>query len=184
MPARAEDSYQRYDAYSKLLDRNGHWIEVADTKAAIVLAFLIAVFPTLMAPILPAAGRLIGGISRHAGFWVQLPTMGFITLLAAFLAFALYTLVHVLLALTPRLKRAWKPSLVFFGDVAAMECEKWQQLMLARDPNGLATEVLEQVYATACIADQKHRYVRRAIRGVLGTVLLGLVLYVLSQLAR
>jgi hypothetical protein len=114
--------------------------------------------------------------------WRTKPEIGLV-LIVAFGAAALTTLVSVLLVLTPRLVRQWKPGLVYFGDVARQAYEQWQQQMLALSPNALSREVLEQVYATAYIADRKHKYVRQAIRSLLITVLLGLVLYVLSQVA-
>ncbi len=183
-PAQVNKNYEQYNAYSQLLDRNGQWIGVADTKAGVVLGFLVATFPVLAAPALPVVQEVAKAIPRNANFWAYLPVAGFIALLVLFLVAALATLVHVLMTLTPRLTRQGKPGLIFFGDVAGQEYKQWQQRMLALDPQMLALEVLEQVYATAYIADRKHRHVRQAIRALIVTILLGLVLYVLSQFTR
>jgi L-asparagine transporter-like permease len=86
------------------------------------------------------------------------------------------------MTLSPRLTRQGKPGLIFFGDIAGQECKQWQQCMLALDPQMFAIQVLEQIYATAYIADRKHKHVRQALRALVMTILLGFVLYVLSQL--
>lgn len=122
-------------------------------------------------------------IPRNAPFWMYVPAVGVIVLIVLFLVAALLTLVHALMALTPRLARQGKPSLIFFGEVASQEYKQWQQQMLALDPQMLVLQVLEQIYVTACIADRKHRHVRLATRALVVTILLGLVLYILSQLA-
>lgn len=175
--------YEQYNAYSQLLDRNGQWIGVADTKAGVILVFLVAVFPVLAAPALSAVQKVVKAIPHNANFWAYLPAAGFIALLVLFLIAALVTLLQVLMTLSPRLKRQAKPGLIFFGDIAGQECKQWQQCVLALDPHILALQVLEQVYATAYIADCKHKHVRQAIRALVMTILLGFVLYVLSQFA-
>lgn len=178
-----DQAYLQYNAYSQLLDRNGLWIGVADTKVSVILGFLVATFPIFTAPALPIVLKVVKSIPRSAPFWMYLPAAGFIALLVLFLVSALVTLVHVLMALTPRLARQGKPGLIFFGDVASQEYHQWQQQMLTLDPQMLTLQLLEQVYVTACIAARKHKHVRLAIRALAVTILLGLVLYVLSQLA-
>ncbi len=182
-PVQVNQDYEQYNAYSQLLDRNGQWIGVADTKAGVILVFLVAVFPVLAAPALSAVQKVVKAIPHNANFWAYLPAAGFIALLVLFLIAALVTLLQVLMTLSPRLKRQAKPGLIFFGDIAGQECKQWQQCVLALDPHILALQVLEQVYATAYIADCKHKHVRQAIRALVMTILLGFVLYVLSQFA-
>ena len=48
-PLDNRESFERYTAYSQLLDRNGQWIGVADTKANVVLGFLVATVPLFAA---------------------------------------------------------------------------------------------------------------------------------------
>lgn len=183
-PAQADTGFQRYEAYSKLLDRNGRWIEVADTKAAVILAFLIAVFPLLLGPAIPALHRMTSAIRNVASFWNYVPSSLFIALIVAFGLSALFTLLSVLWVLLPRLSgREWTSGLLYFGDIAALKNRLWQEALQALDPDTVALHVLDQVYVTACIADCKHKYVRRAIRGLLLTVVVGLVLYVWGQIA-
>jgi len=176
--------YEQYTAYSQLLDRNGQWIGVADTKAGVILGFLVAAFPVLAAPALPVVQKVVKAISRNANFWAYLLAASFIALLVLFLVAALVTLLRVLMTLTPRLTRQGKPGLIFFGDIASQEYKQWQQRVRVLDPQLLALQVLEQVYVTACIADRKHKHVRQAIRALIVTVLLGLILYILSQFTR
>ncbi len=180
--AQVNQDYERYNAYSQLLDRNGQWIGVADAKAGVILGFLVAAFPVLAAPSFPVVQEVVKAIPHNANFWAYLPAAGFIALLFLFLTAALVTLLRVLMTLTPRLTRQEKPGFIFFGDAAGQEYKQWQQCMLALDPQMLALQVLEQVYATAYIAAHKHKHVRHALRALLMTILLGLVLYVLSQL--
>ncbi len=177
-----DQNYEQYSAYSQLLDRNGQWIGIADTKAGVILGFLMASFPVLAAPALPVVQKVVKTIPHNANFWAYLPVAGFIALFVLYFVAALVTLLRVLMTLTPRLTRQGKPGLLFFGDIAGQEYKQWQQHMFALDPQTLTLQVLEQVYVTACIADDKHRHVRQAIRAMIMTVLLGLALYVLSQL--
>lgn len=182
-PIQVNQDYEQYNAYSQLLDRNGQWIGVADTKAAVILGFLVAVFPVLAAPSLPVILKVVKAIPHNANFWAYLPATGFIALLVLFLVAALVTLLRVLMTLIPRLARQGKPGLIFFGDIASLEYKQWQQRMLTLDSQTLVLQVLEQIYATAYIADHKHKHLRQAIRALFVTVLSGFVLYVLSQLA-
>lgn len=178
----AHQDYEQYHAYSQLLDRNGQWIGVADTKAGAILAFLVVAFPVFAAPAFPAVQKIMKAVPRNATFWAHLPAAGIIAFFALFLIAALVTLFRVLMTLTPRLTRQGKPGLIFFGDITGQEYNQWQQRMLTLDPQMLAHQVLEQVYATACIADRKHKHVRQAIRTLIVTILLGFALYVFSQL--
>lgn len=183
-PARAEPregAYQRYDAYSKLLDRNARWIEVADTKAAVILGVIIATFPVLIAPAFSAVRTLIGVIPAHPQWWAYLPLLAFMTLCAVFTVVALKTFIWVLKTLKPRLSSPRKPSLVYFGDIARAPWEEWSTRTRALPPEDLAHEVLEQVHVTACIAEVKHKCVQRAVNSALHVVLLGCALYVISQ---
>jgi hypothetical protein len=183
-PAQVNQNYEQYQAYSQLLDRNGQWIGVADTKSGVILGFLVATFPLLTAPALSIVQKVGKAIPHNANFWGYLPVAGLIALLVLFLIAASVTLVRVLMALLPRLTRLGKPGLIFFGDIAGQDYRQWQQRMLALDPYMLALEVLEQVYVTASIADRKHKHVRQAIRALIVTILLGLALYVLSYFIR
>src|SRR5260370_25018653 len=141
-PAQVNQNYERYEAYSKLLDRNGQWIGVADTKAGVILGFLVATFPLLTAPALSVVQKVGKAIPHNANFWGYLPVAGLIALLVLFLIAASVTLVRVLMALLPRLTRLGKPGLIFFGDIAGQDYTQWQQRMLALDPHMLALEVL------------------------------------------
>jgi Family of unknown function (DUF5706) len=178
----AHQDYEQYNAYSQLLDRNGQWIGVADTKAGAILAFLVVAFPVFAAPAFPVVRKVIIAVPRNVTFWAHLPAAGIITLFALFLIAALVTLLRVLMTLTPRLTRQGKSGHIFFGDIACQGYNQWQQHMLALNSQTLAYQVLEQVYATACIADRKHKHVRQAIHALIVTIFLGFVLYVLSQL--
>src|SRR5258708_5135656 len=71
-PVQDNQDYEQYTAYSQLLDRNGQWIGVADTKAGVILGFLVAAFPVLAAPALPVVQKVVKAISRNANFWAYL----------------------------------------------------------------------------------------------------------------
>ncbi len=181
-PVSVKQDYEHYSAYSQLLDRNGQWIGVADTKAGVILAFLVAAFPVFLAPAFPVALKLIKTLPSHASVWLYVFVVGFLVLLVLFFIVSLISLLHVLWALLPRLTRQRKPGHIFFGDIASQEFEQWRQGVQLLDPHLLATEVLEQVYTTACIADIKHKHVRTAIRFLIATIFLGLILFVFGQI--
>jgi hypothetical protein len=181
-PTPVNQNYEQYNAYSQLLDRNGQWISIADTKAGVILGFLVIVFPVLATPAFIVVKKMVKAISHNSSFWAFLPVVGFIALLVLFFGAAAVTLFRVLMALIPRLTRQGKPGLIFFSDIAGLEFTHWQQRLLALAPQMLALQVLEQIYATAYIANIKHKHVRHAIRALIATVFLGLVLYVLSQI--
>src|SRR5436190_4903322 len=84
-PAQVNQNYEQYGAYSQLLDRNGQWIGVADTKAGVILGFLVATFPVLAAPALPAMQRAVKAIPHNANFWMYLPTASLIVIFALLL---------------------------------------------------------------------------------------------------
>lgn len=173
--------YEHYTAYSQLLDRNGQWIGIADTKAGVILGLLVAVFPVLVAPALPLVQKLVKALlPGNASIWTLVQAGGFLALLVLFLTAALITLIRVLMTLTPRLTRQRKPGLIFFGDTISQTYSQWQQSMLGLDSHMLAQQVLEQIYTTAYIATLKHKHVRKAIHALSITVCLGLALYVIS----
>lgn len=180
----AEQNYEQYKAYSQLLDRNGQWISVADTKAGAILAFLVVIVPVFASSAFSVLQKIVKAIPPQAPFWGYLPEVGVITLLALFFIAVLLTLLRVLMALTPRLTRQGKPGLIFFGDIAGLEYSQWLQHMLTLDPQTLTSQILEQVYATACIASRKHKYVSQAIRALILAVFLGFALYMLNQFMR
>src|SRR5712691_8706279 len=60
--AQVNQDYERYNAYSQLLDRNGQWIGVADAKAGVILGFLVAAFPVLAAPSFPVVQEVVKAI--------------------------------------------------------------------------------------------------------------------------
>ncbi len=171
--------YNQYKAYSQLLDRNGQWISAADTKAGAALAFLVALFPIFAAPALSLIQKTGQALPQHIAI---LEFIGLLTLLLCFFMAALVTLLSVLMALLPRLTHQVKPGLIYFGDIVKQDANQWQQRLLALDPHQLSLEVLEQVYATASIAEQKHQHVHQAIRALIVTLLFGFLLYVFSQI--
>ena len=177
-----KQDYERYNAYSQLLDRNTQWIGAADTKAGAILAFVVVIFPLLATPALSSVQKLASeAFTQTIHIWAYLSAAVFIALLVIFLVTTLLTLLQALMALSPRLTRPGKPGFIFFGDIARQEYTRWQQSLLTLDAHTLALQVLEQVYATAYIADRKHTHVRRAIHTLIITILTGLMLYVLSQ---
>lgn len=180
----AEQDYERYNAYSQLLDRNGQWISVADTKAGAILAFLVVIFPIFAPSAFSAMRKAMNAIPRQAIFWEYLPIAGIALLLAVFFMAVLLTLFRVLMALIPRLTRQGKSGLIFFGDIAALEYDQWLHRMLTLDPQTLTSQILEQVYTTACIASRKHKYVSQAILTLVIVVFLGFALYMLNQFMR
>src|SRR5579864_552391 len=136
--AQVDQGYKQYKAYSLLLDRNAHWIVVADTRAGVILVFLVAAFPLPAAPALSRVQNVVQVIPHNANFWTYLPIAGFIVLLVLFLVAVLATLLQVLIVLLPRVRRTDESGLVFFGDIASQEYKQWQQRILALSPQMLA----------------------------------------------
>jgi hypothetical protein len=176
-----DQDYESYNVYSQLLNRNGQWIGVADTKAAVVLGFLVTTFSVFTPPALLIVPKEITSIIHNQNVWLRLSAICFITLFILFLVTAVFILLHVLMTLLPRLKRQGQSSLIFFCDIACQDYKQWLKSMLALDPQMLALQVLDQVYETASIATVKHKHVRQAIRALIVMILLGLILYVISH---
>lgn len=177
-----QNNYEQYQAYSQLLDRNGQWIGVADTKAGAILAFIVIAFPLFAAPALPLLQKSVQTVFAHETLWHSLSAVILLALVAMFFGTALLTLALVLMTLSPRLTRQGKSGLIFFGDIARQQYHQWQQDMFELDVDKLTQQVVEQIYATACIAHHKHVLVRRAIHALFFVLFSGLALYVFSQL--
>lgn len=111
-------SSQRTDFLSKLLDRNGRWIEVADAKAGVVLAFATAALKELIAPQLADARTLLASLQRSGAWrqvWLPYVFLLFLVLTTILVLCAAY---HAFKAINPTLTRRRPRGHIFFGDIA------------------------------------------------------------------
>lgn len=179
-PEVAKPQPNRFEALSKVLDRNGRWIEVADAKAGVVLVFTTAVLRELVGPSIRALRTLATALSSP----VSMPTIVlfclFVSTLLVVTITALRAVFHAFGVLNPKLTRGRQPGHIFFGDIAQQDFAKYQQQMATIQSEDLEEEVIEQIHTTACIARVKHEHVGRAVRSVFLIIPFGLLLYVLS----
>ncbi len=172
---------QRTDLFSKLLDRNGRWIEVADTKAGVVLVFATAVLKELIAPQL-ADARMVLVSLQQSGAWTQvrLPYV-FLLFLLITTFFALRAMYHAFKAINPTLTRRQRHGHIFFGDIAKhTDLAAYQRQLLALKAEEVDEQLIEQIHTTAHIALTKHRHVGQAINSIISVIPLGLLLYILG----
>jgi hypothetical protein len=179
-PEAAPSPPSRSDALSKVLDRNGRWVEVADAKAGVILVFTTAVLKELVAPSIRTMRALGTTFTPPLATRTGVVAWIFLILLLLVATTAVLALFYAFRVLSPRTQRKRPPGHIFFADVARQDFATYEREMQAISMAELEQEVIEQIYSIADVAQVKHRYVRRAVVSVFLVIPLGLLLYVLS----
>lgn len=183
-PAEPKPDPSLHEILSKCLDRNNRWIEVADAKAAAILAFSAGALRFLTEPAILTLRDAPQVLARDA----SLVRVGYLLLVMVLLCIVvvlgLFAVIQAFHTLQPRVKRERPPGVVFFGDIAGMSLRCFQQQIVSLSSADWHEQLIEQVHTTAVIAGIKHQHVIRGIRLILWTICLGLLLYALGRQAR
>lgn len=178
-----EDDLDRYSILRDLLIRNNVMGELADRKAAVLLAFVGVAGKVVFDPI-----ALMG--RSHYRELLDDPSASDIALAAVVIAlgtgFGIPTVgafEQAFRALRPTIVRDPEQSQMFFADVAATDRATWEHSLMRTTSAELNHDLAGQVHATARITAAKHRYVDRAITNIIRYSLpTGLALYVIASL--
>lgn len=128
-----------------VLERQLHWIGAADVKAGGMIGAYMAL-AAIAATLLDSAGpppqaKMLFLIAGAA----MIPALGF--------AVAVFF---------PR-DTAKKSSLIFFGEIAALDLEQYKERSRLRPANHIKDDLLNQIHINAIIARCKHKYARISI---------------------
>lgn len=151
---RKPDTAVRLDASYKNLERVSGWISNADNKALIVLTFQAAV----VVGVATAADLLRKVATGHSTSWSL--WLFYVILVALFVSLLISVFESVLAIhpdITTRDKGKGKPSLFFFGSIAAMTYEQFESQMKSLDAVGIEEELDHQTHINASIASKKFR---------------------------
>lgn len=171
---------ERLVALSGILDRNGRWIEVADTKANIFLVLATALAGITSAPAVDGTCAALA-LVRAGGAWrLASASFYFLVLIALVTALAL-GLWHAFSTIRARTVRNQRRGFIFFGDVVKSSPQNLEKRLLSQDAAEFNRQVAEQIYATADIADQKYQHLGRCTWWVGWSILFAFIVYVLSM---
>lgn len=132
-------------------------ISIADTKAQLIMtANTILIASMVIAP--GSLGAVLSGApitARDAIVTLLLLGMG------ACLVISIY---NALRSSGPRMTASRRPNLFFFGHVAAMSEEQFEESFLGMNMMDVKTAVLGQIWAKSVIVQRKYKHVALAIR--------------------
>jgi hypothetical protein len=134
----------------RALDRISDWIRAADSKTSPILAIDTAMIATIVA----LAARP-GVWTQWSGVWIGLGT-----------SFLLASLLMVAFATSPQLTPL-RPSLVFFGDIAALSPNEYSTRIAARSPSAYLDDLIAQCHRNSEIAIRRYRWMRYATLALL-----------------
>ena len=149
------------------LRRVHEWTKSADQKISILMAFQGLYITALVAVL----SKLYTKESTDLTTWQMLLVVGSIACL-------LLSFVKSLWALLPRLKsQEGKPSLTYFGDIAAITRDEFHQKIREATDELYMTDLTDQIYISSRIATTKHKHFRSSVILFVTTFALSLVLY-------
>ncbi len=141
----AEESSWIVQTQERALDRISDWIRAADSKTAPVLAIDTAMIATIVA------------LAARPAAWTQWSVV-WIALGSAFL---LASLLMIAFAVSPQLAPR-KPSLIFFGDIAALPPAEYATRIGGRSPSAYLDDLEAQCHRNSEIAVRRYRWIRYA----------------------
>ena len=132
-------------------------ISIADTKAQLIMtANTILIASMVIAP--GSLGALLSGQQltlRDSVVTLLLLGMG---------ASLVYSIYNALRSSGPRMTASRRPNLFFFGHVAAMTEEDFEEKFMDMNMLDVKSGVLRQIYAKSVIVQRKYQHIHRAIR--------------------
>ena len=163
----------RLHSHYESLARVIRFTRMADTKAGAVLALqfvLAGVLATrLLDQVAPAIAKdPVGAVG------IAVTLVGLAYILSALAAVGSAVLVYA--PTTPKTGQ----SLIYFEDVAGMDCQQFIAAARAMDAAEIECQLLDQVYRVSCIARAKMRLVHRAFGLSMASVLTGITLLTVS----
>jgi hypothetical protein len=132
-------------------------ISIADTKAQLIMT----ANTILIASMVIAPGSLGAVLSGQA----VTPRDSLVTLLLLGMGACLVVSIYnALRSSGPRMTASRRPNLFFFGHVAAMSEEEFEESFLGMNMMDVKSAVLRQIYAKSVIVQRKYKHIHLAIR--------------------
>ncbi|MBI2766677.1 MAG: hypothetical protein HYX53_12315 [Chloroflexi bacterium] len=160
---------QRIDQYAKALDRAVQLTQIADAKAAPVLA-LQATLAAVTVSQSSAVGQLLDA-GQHSGFVIVLAAV----LLLAYAGTGIFAGVLGVLVYLPRAPRPGQAgrsepaSLIYFDDIRRMPRDLFLQRASQQEFAAFERDIMTQVHTVSGVAALKMGYVRAALLATIVT---------------
>jgi hypothetical protein len=129
-----------------LLEKQIAWIAAADSKVAVLGPLPLAMMAISL------SDAYVAGMDFS---WQHIP-------LAASTLFLCVSLFYSKATLSPRLNGP-KQSNVFFGQIAKSSASEFRAILNQTSKESWKHDLIDQIHRNACIADNKHKNVQRAI---------------------
>lgn len=179
----SDPDLDRYRVLRDLMNLNSLTGDLADRKAAVLLAFVGVAGKGLTDPTAPMARSLFQRMSANPGAGEVVLAVLVLVLSAAFGIQTLRSVAWAFHALRPTLVRDSEPSRMFFADVPSIDSATWERSLMTASVSELNHDLTMQVYVTVRIAAAKHANVNRAISTITRYSLpTGAALYVIASL--
>lgn len=134
----------------KILDRIQEWIKSSDQKVSIFLAFQGIIIALLIPQIFPI-------------FFLSCSNFGSVILLVTSLISLIFSCYKSISVIIPRLSKTGGQSITYFGDIANMQLLEYKKLLDKTNDIEYEDELINQVYVSAKIANNKHKQFKEAI---------------------
>ncbi len=182
VPGIPDGDLDHYKILRDLLIGNNVMGELADRKAAVLLAFVGVAGKVVFDPLTVMGRSLYRELLDDPGTGNLALAALVIALGAGFRFPTLRAVEQAFRALRPTIIQDPEPSRMFFADVAATDRVTWERDLMRATSEELNHDLAMQVHATARITAVKHGYVDRAISNIIRYSLpTGLALYVIAS---
>lgn len=142
----------RLQSHYESLSRVIRFTRMADTKAGAVLALQFVLLGALVAQSDPALfGKVRDVVRQFSGEFGDIVLIGVMALHFLATLVAVVTALGVYAPVTPKTGR----SLIYFRDIAEMDCQQFLAAARGMDTAGIERQLLEQIYRVSGIARHK-----------------------------
>ena len=150
------------------LDRVILWIQNADTKASIVLAFNGGLMVFL-------AGKVYDAKSLFQYAFCSGPLLLLLLCAIFFIAFFCFSIYFALRTLLPSTSPTAKNKLMFFGTIAGLSEEEFKKKALSLGEDEALENLVEQTYINSKIARDKFDNLKKSWKFLIGAGMLALL---------
>lgn len=150
------------------LKRVADWIQFSDKKSAFLATYYAAIFGVIISH----KESILENISKLDGFglWSYWASIATITTCTA------YGLYHLSKSVFPSLKNSYTShSLCYFGTIACMKFMDFSKTIEMATEDEFKKQIIEQIYTTSLIANQKMKSVQKATHGLIVLIILAVV---------
>lgn len=147
------------------LKRVTDWIQFSDKKSAFLATYYAAIFGVIISN----KESILENISKLDGFNIGLYWVNIATITAC----SAYGLYHLSRSVFPSLKNSYtNHSLCYFGTIACMKFMDFSKTIEMTTEEEFKKQIIEQIYTTSLIADQKMKSVQKATYGLIVLIIL------------